>query len=669
MKCVTSCCNATLLRKNLTRFWPIWAIYTLIWAYALPINCLMVQQQDWRATSVLQRVQDFTTDIPHMLGFGVFMAFCFGILVAMAMFSYLFNSRSAGLFHTLPLRREGLFVTGYLSGLICLLAPNVLIWLATLGTEAMGGYVDLYTITLWLLAQSAMCLFFYSFGVFCAMFTGHLLALPAFYGILNFLAAAVTLLLDTLFSSFLYGYVGLSSRAEQAVLWLTPSVHLGSELRWQHLYETQTYRFHGGHLLWIYALAGLVFAVLALLVYRRRHVESAGDVVSVGVVRPVFKYGFALCVGLFFGYWLYAIFGLNAPGGLTGSLIVWTVIGYFAAQMLLKKSFRVWRAWKGCVTLAAVVALGITALRLDVTDFAGRVPHPEDVMHLQVDGMGSYPYDDGRSFAVETEDRDLIHKTLDLHKAFVQEHKHPWTGAYSHTEYIRLHVTYELANGTRMSRSYGVNVPLGSPLAQAAEAFYCDPALAELAYGLDKVDPQTLLNAEVSSLWNTVEKKNEYYDLIQSIPIEQRQTALLALYDAVMSDFGQGNLGKRYLSDLEDARQTNTCTADLTLYWGGEPVSPEASAIEDKEILYSYRYATTITLTPQAENTLQVLRDLGVVNDDVTLRLYREIVDEEERAKLAYGDPTGINLDPNSADIAVIGGADGPTSIVIATEP
>ncbi len=668
MKSVTSCCNATLMRKNLTRFWPIWALYTLIWAYALPINCLMMQQQSWRAASLLQRVQDFARDIPHMLGFGVFMSFSFGILTAMAMFSYLYNNRSAGLFHSLPMRRETLFFTGYLSGLVCLLGPNLLIWLLTLGTEAMCGYVDFYTITLWLLAQSAMCLFFYSFAVFCAMFTGHLLALPAFYGILNFLVTAVAGLLDTLFDSFLYGYVGLSTNLEQIVLWLTPTVQLGSQLRWYHVAATDSYEFFGALTLWVYALAGLVLAALALLVYRKRHVESAGDVVCVGIMRPIFKYGFALCVGLFFGYWLYAVFGLEAPGGLTGSLIIWTVIGYFAAQMLLKKTFRVFKDWKGCVVLAAVVALGITGLRLDVMGFADRVPQPEHVTSVFVHGMGSYPYDSGRDFAVDTEDRELIHKTLALHKALVEEHKKPWPGTYNHVEYIRLAVTYELDDGTRLSRDYGVNVPIGSPLSQVAEDFYCNPALAKLSYELHEIDPQLLLNAEVSSLWSAQNESTTRWELwdhkLSDTPYSSRHDALTALYVAVLEDYEQGNLGKRYFNNLDAQRQNNTYTADLTLYWTDPEYFNGDLASEDAR--YSYHDAVSITLTPQAENTLYVLEQLGVINQDRTLNLYRNVVDEKEQASLIDLDPNSMPKDLPSA-MAIIGGADGPTSITVAT--
>ena len=42
MKSGTSCFNWTLFKRNLTRFWPIWVSYALIWIYALPVNCFMV---------------------------------------------------------------------------------------------------------------------------------------------------------------------------------------------------------------------------------------------------------------------------------------------------------------------------------------------------------------------------------------------------------------------------------------------------------------------------------------------------------------------------------------------------------------------------------------------------------------------------------------------------
>ena len=41
MRSVTSCFNPALFKKNLSRFWPIWTLYGLIWIFALPINLML----------------------------------------------------------------------------------------------------------------------------------------------------------------------------------------------------------------------------------------------------------------------------------------------------------------------------------------------------------------------------------------------------------------------------------------------------------------------------------------------------------------------------------------------------------------------------------------------------------------------------------------------------
>lgn len=676
MKSGTSYFNPTLFKKNLTRYCPIWALYAIVWIYALPVRCITIvsRNQLWMGETPVAQVQAFANGIPDLLeGFGPFMAACFGILAAMAVFSYLYNNRAAGMIHALPVRREGLFVTGYLSGLVCLLGPNVLVWLLTLGAEGLcSGYVDLYTVSVWFAAQSGMCIFFYSFAVFCAMFTGHLLALPAFYGIFNFLAALLMLLFDVLFEPFLFGYAGMTSTAEDTVLWLTPFVHMIEAVRWRN--PGTGHRLFGVTELVIYTAAGLVFAALALLVYRKRHIETAGDVVSVAVMRPIFKYGVALCSGLFFGYWLYALFGFEAPFGLMGSLLLWTFIGYFVAEMLLKKSFRVWKAWRGCAVLLVLVAVGLVCLRTDAFGFVTRVPAANNVVSVTADGMGSYPYDMGRSFEFTTEDPTLIEKTVNLHRAIVDAHKNPDPGQGKDSDYIRLHVTYTLANGTVMRRSYGAHVYPGSRLEQPARDFYCSAQVTELSYNLAEIDPARLTNVEISSLWNTKGKSNEYYAVNNVIPVTEQRTVLLSIYDAVMADFAEGTLGKRYLFDLEDERQVNTCATDLTIYWNEEYREGERpGSMSSPEAATSYYHAThskSITLTPNAKNTIRVLTELGILDEDTKLRLYADIVDEEERVKHIYGymgyDPeelTSITLNPNSA-YGIIGGADGPTAII-----
>ena len=231
MRSVTSCFNSTLYRKNLSRFWPIWALYSVIWLFALPLNLLTTIQrgQNWALEDLTHSLDYFSrVSVGYSLNLGTVLAVIFGLLAAMAVFSYLDASRSACMMHALPLRREALFLTQYLAGLSFLLLPQLAVFALTAATEAALGCLALWPLVQWLLAQGGLCLFFYSFAVFCAMFTGHLAALPVFYGVLNLLAFLMTSLVEAVCDLFLYGFRSFPSPVWELVDHLSPPVILSN---------------------------------------------------------------------------------------------------------------------------------------------------------------------------------------------------------------------------------------------------------------------------------------------------------------------------------------------------------------------------------------------------------------------------------------------------------
>ena len=354
----TSCFNSALYRKTLGRFWPLWTLWGVLWLLLLPLNQLS-RYFDWAAggeTATGGLVRDFA-DIPGVLTVGVWLAALVGVLAAMAVFSYLYSARSACMMHALPLKREGLFLSQHLAGLTMLVLPLAAVALVTLAVgmavvPSWGWSQALPAVGIWLACMSGVCLFFYSFACFCAMFTGQLLALPVFYAILNWLAMVVNFLVTALTEQFFYGY-----QANYLPAWvefLTPVSLLRQACYWGvrdvHGDGALVRGLAAPQFVALYAGIGVVFVLLALWVYRGRQVESAGDVVSVPLVRPVFKYGVALCSGLCLGVFTTQILGwynTDSTAVLVVCVLLWTAAGYFAAEMLLKKSFRVLRAWKG----------------------------------------------------------------------------------------------------------------------------------------------------------------------------------------------------------------------------------------------------------------------------------------------------------------------------------
>ena len=619
----TSYFNKTLFAKHFARFWPIWGLYGLIWTVCLPLGILLDSRSGW--TQVRARLLPLNyLDTGGWFSFASFLAVVFGLLAAMAVFSYLYSARSVGLFHALPLRREGLFLTSYLAGLGFLILPNGAVFLLSLAAEAVCGAVEFSSLFVWLVVSCLLNLFFYSFAVFCAMFTGHILALPAFYLVLNGLAAGLAALFNQMAREFLFGFNGAGWLSAFAT-WLTPILRLSScrvdypvimDAAGNGVRDDSAACFTGLGYVALYALVGVALAALALAVYRRRQLETAGDVVSVSWVRPVFKYGVAFCSAVALGEIFYSLFSALLPRGAWGLLammLVWGAVGYFVAEMLLRKRFWVFKgSWKGCVILLCCLTAAMCLMEFDAMGFEKRVPDLSRVQSVSLDVGSTAPYDNFNGQVLTMDTPAELTAAADFHRSIVERKDEldgmELSGLYEQTESslevqtegwtsVRLH--YTLQNGDVMTRKYYVPVTqelLSDPDTPAARlnALLNEPGLAEELYFVDQAEGDVLINGVVSAY----DPENGYST---DIPVDS--AGLDELLSAVKADLADGGLGRRYL--LDDADRLERCyTNDLILTF--RRAGPFARTDGDNT------YTICITLQTTATRTLAALAEYGV---------------------------------------------------------
>lgn len=631
MRSGTSYFNSTLYRKTMLRFWPLWAAYGLMWLFMVPFNLLnnyfSLRGAPITSVQLANNLMEVARDIPSTLQFGVFVACCYGVLCAMAVFGYLYNNRSACMMHALPLRRETLFGTQYLAGLSFALLPHLVVAGITLAAELplvpqKGWGTSLASLGIWLLVQSGVSLFFFSFASFCAMFTGHILALPVFYGVLNLLVYVLDVLIRRLLNDFFFGfsvyYGGDTVRLPEI---FTPIWSLSEAARWEVdlitvdgvSQTTNTYSLQSPGMVAAYAAAGVVLAVLALLVYRQRQVESAGDVVSVRLVRPIFKYGVTFCSGLCLGMFTTAFFGWRSRLALAVCVVVWAVIGCFAAQMLLSKSFRVLKYWKGAAVSCGVMALLCAACFTDVLGVTAWVPQTNDVVSVTVDCRITYPYDSGRSTLVDVTDRQQIEKVVALHRAIV-DHRDTVDSSSSRyqsgDDYTYLEVVYTLADGSVVERSY-MDIPIQKDdlnqegtVAWALNQIAQDRDMIESMYDFDKYEQYRLVEAYLDQAGTQSGQTD--MDTSQPHYLEGASNAQLReLWQAVRADFDAGTIGVRYLFDDEE-RLENTYVTDLVFVFE-IPTSSGTGRTGSAAVSESSTTEMHIALTPNAANTLSWL--------------------------------------------------------------
>lgn len=395
MQSKTSYFNATLFRKNLTRFWPLWGLASFIGAL-FPLAVLLdMVHRGWNVLSA----PDFTGMYYDAVSAVPVINLVYAALCAMAVWSYLYNARSVGLMHTLPIRREGLFLTNFLSGLSMTLIPYAVTGVLCVVVSLCGGAFDAKGLAVTVLAVLGESFFYFSSATFVAFITGNAFTMPPLYALLHFLA----------------------------------------------------------------------LAALALILYRRRRSETAGDVVAVGWLRPVFRYGVAGLCALLGGQFLYSLFWYGFQQGeyydtlpMVVCLLAAGAIGYYGASMLLAKAFKVFRgSWKGLGIVLAGCALVCCVLHFDLLGVADRVPEASQIQTLEI------RIADNTYTLTPEKDADLLeqvralHQTVVADESYVREMEARRSSTWSedetpNTAYTGLNLTYTLKSGTRIDRWYSL---------------------------------------------------------------------------------------------------------------------------------------------------------------------------------------------------------------------
>lgn len=143
---------------------------------------------------------------------------------------------------------------------------------------------------------------------------------------------------------------------------------------------------------------GAVLTALAYGAYRRRHSESAGDVMAVRWLRPVFRWGITVLSGTLGGLLLYELFWRSFQYSPTYEALPMTVcvavagiIGYYAASMLLAKSLRVFQgSWKSLLAVVVLSAAFCAALHFDVLGIESRMPSADQLQYVELPGGWQY---------------------------------------------------------------------------------------------------------------------------------------------------------------------------------------------------------------------------------------------------------------------------------------
>lgn len=557
-----SCFDRAVFRRALKKTAPVWILYTL-YELLLPLRLFSF------CRGLSSGTDDFLVQIEKtILGYARINAsllpFLLGGLLAWVLFFWLFRAGTAYFYAALPVRRETLFLTNYLTGLLLCAAPallsSLLLWAvgAGFGAAALVPAMQVFAATM------LGFLLFFSFAVLVCCVVGQMAAMPIVYVILNFTFFVLETIVRHLLFTFVYGMpYSQSSTMQSFALHATPVLGLlqgGFRVQTDWLERDGMYymeyapRLEGWSYLGMLAVLGLVFALCAFLLLKHREMERSGDVIAVGWLRPVALYVFTIGCALVLGALMAELFSSNTADNFWYVLLflfMGAFVGYFAGKMLLQKTVHVFRSgWLGLGACCLALLLAFGAAEFDLFGYSRYLPERSAVQaagltHYQSNGLYT------------TQDDAFIQDVLNLHTAAVsekskQEHRrHAYQLGTDYTE--QFYITYRMMDGTLTERYYSIvysEADLEDPdsLISRFSALYNSPGSVLIRTGFDT--PRTeknVLSCYVSS-----------FDTGESLELTGRDA--WRVYTACLDDINAGLLGAEDVSGSGSTKEAGNYT-------------------------------------------------------------------------------------------------------------
>ncbi|MBR2452935.1 MAG: ABC transporter permease [Clostridia bacterium] len=369
-------------------------------------------------------------------------------VVALLTFRFLHSKKTAIFVHSLPVTRTANYISTVLAAFVLMGAPVVLngVILAFLSIFKYGEFFTVTSCLIWTGLNLLTLFSMFSIAAFAAGLTGNSFAAVGLNGLIHGIVLIFAAAFSAIAKCFLYGYHDLNRLLYGAMRWNFVS-YLTETASAMSIKNAPGFDFLK---IGTIILISLMFYVFGWLIYRKRRMETAEDVAAFRCLNPIYK------------YLLSFISALSTFGILSGAIaekplvpviftIIVSLVVYFAAEMVLKKSFKVWKAYKGYLVFVAAFSVMICIFAF--TSFFGfetRIPSRSDFDEVAI---YEYYYQDDMPWI---SDEEIIDYTTAVHKMLTKK-ENIYTVKRDDGKYTTaINIRYKLKNGKTMVRRYPV---------------------------------------------------------------------------------------------------------------------------------------------------------------------------------------------------------------------
>ena len=389
----------------------------------------------------------------------VIMAF----LLAMSGFWYVYSGVKTDFYHSLPIKREKLFLERYVTGILIFIVPYFISLILGYGAGIMKGAGTSGILNLCakgFVTNVVLFLLLYNLAVLGVLLTGNLftgvLAYGAFliYGIL--LESTISLTKYTFFTTYIENS-RLSQSFEGKFGKLSPLYVFDMILSNNKISMKDVSVVFG---------ISVLFLVICMFVYKIRPTEAYHKSIAFKELQPIIKVLVVLPVSACVGILSSEIVGQNFIW-YVGGLLVTAVLLSFAMEFLYYLDIRECiRPKISTGLILGMLVIMAVALKLDLIGFDTYLPKESRVknMSIYINGLNScYDYPEGAgemygttSFLQNTriKEFDAIYQLAKKAVAIQKEDKRTANSEMTDSEELYFSVRYEMKNGKEVYRGY-----------------------------------------------------------------------------------------------------------------------------------------------------------------------------------------------------------------------
>lgn len=513
------------------RVW-ILAILFVLFAGALPVTGLMqLQNYDTSDTSVYteysletqetdgtsdftagmkeqQRIEEMQDSFDGMVGKGnaavMGITLAGAILTGISGFSYLHSRKKMDFYHSIPLRRERLFLIQQVSSFILYLLPllgNYLLMLMVGGIKGALWTGTLLTILQGLAVQMVNFFLIFETVVLGMMLTGKLLVAILGTGVLFAYFPGIVSILEG-YANFFRTYTGTVDFGWEWLRYCTP------------LYSVYWSQQEKGNiwLLLIFLAAGFMLMGISLFLYKIRSTEAAEQSMAFPKSQSVIKWMLVLASSLGSGLIMSQIAVKKDSLWLFFGILVGVILASGITEIVYSYDFRRAFSHRLQLLLMAIVAVGVgSVFRFDLLGYDTWLPKKDQVESMAVSAWswipvssywvqeeGDFVYEDQSSYLLEHMKITDFENLLQLAQEGTENARVPY-GEMEEISTIQLR--YNLKNGRIAERKYEVSNDI---LSQTMEQLVCTREYQDAVYQILDIDPQVYRRISVMDKFGDV---------------------------------------------------------------------------------------------------------------------------------------------------------------------